>query len=46
MASLMDKPVAEAKALLDGSRSWSDPYETDMQFRNEALAALRDLGFS
>ena len=45
MASLMDKPVAEAKALLDGSRGWSDRYETDMQFRNAARAALHHLGF-
>jgi hypothetical protein len=46
MASLMEKSVPEARALVDGSQTWSDRYETDMRFRNAAREALRDLGFS
>lgn len=46
MASLMEKSVPEARALVDESQTWSDRYETDMRFRNAAREALRDLGFS
>jgi hypothetical protein len=46
MAGLMEKSVPEARALVDGSQTWSDRYETDMHFRNAAREALRDLGFS
>lgn len=46
MASLIEKSVPEARALVDGSQTWSDRYETDMRFRNAAREALRDLGFS
>ena len=46
MASLMEKSVPEARALVDGSQTWSDRYETDLRFRNAARDALRDLGFS
>jgi RNAse (barnase) inhibitor barstar len=46
MANLMEKPVSEARALVNRSQTWSDRYETDMRFRNAAREALRDLGFS
>jgi len=43
MASLLEKPVPEAKALVDGTRNWAD--EEDQRFRKAARDALRDLGF-
>lgn len=44
IASVMEKPVPEAKTLVDRSRTWSDEYERDMHFRNIAREALRDWG--
>jgi Barstar (barnase inhibitor) len=45
MASLMEKSVPKARALVDSSDTWSDRFETDIRFRNAARKALRELGF-
>ena len=41
--SLFGKGMPEAKALVDHSQAWSDRYECDMQLRETAREALRQL---
>ncbi len=44
--SLFGKNMPEAKSLVDHSQAWSDRYESDMQLREAAREALRQLADS
>jgi ribosomal protein L7/L12 len=43
---LLGKTTAEAKTLVDRSQAWSDRYESDVQLREAAREALRQLADS
>ena len=44
--TLYNLPMPEAKDLIDQSETWSDRFQFDMEFRDEAIRALRDLAAS
>ena len=43
---LYNLSISEAKDLIDHSPAWSDRFDRDMQFRETAMRALRDLATS
>ena len=44
--TLHRKSMAEAKQIVDQSETWSDRFHHDMQFRESALEALREIAAS